>query len=598
MTFTTSGQVPVAITQAATNINTTQATLNGIVNANYSSTSVTFEYGISTNYGMTFSGSPGNLTGNTNTNVSAVISNLNPGTTYHFRVRATNSLGTMFGDDFTFTTLGQRPTVITQPASNVQVTTATLNGTINPNSLTTDFHFEYGLTSNYGSTAPPASHQITGSSVVNVSINLNGLIGGTTYHYRVVATNQLGTSYGSDVTFTTNGLVLATLTTSAPFNITRTTATSGGNISSAGSGNVTSRGVCWATTANPTIANSHTSDGGGTGSFSSNITGLMANTYYHVRAYATNEAGTAYGNDIRFETAYTIPTVSTAEVTNITTTSAISGGNVTLQGGQNVTSKGVCWNTTGNPTINDSNTNDGTGLGSFVSNITGLNPGTTYYVRAYATNIEGTSYGNETSFRTIFPNCGTVTDIDGNVYNTVIIGTQCWMAENLKTTHFNDGTPIPVWGYKWYNDDPMMLNSPYGALYTFGLIDIEYGGRSDLCPTGWHIASADEWTVLITYVGAGLAGGRLKEAGLQHWYSPNYGATNEYGFSALPGGFSQHGSFYCLGTEGRWWTSTGGFGDNASYRIMSYISFEVANYSYFPEMSDKSDYYSIRCIKD
>jgi phosphodiesterase/alkaline phosphatase D-like protein len=177
MTFTTSGQVPVAITQAATNINTTQATLNGIVNANYSSTSVTFEYGISMNYGMTFSASPGTVTGNTNTNVSAVISNLNPGTTYHFRVRATNSLGTTFGDDFTFTTLGQRPTVITQPASNVQVTAATLNGTINPNSLTTNFHFEYGLTSNYGSTASPPSHQITGSSVVNVSINLNGLIG-------------------------------------------------------------------------------------------------------------------------------------------------------------------------------------------------------------------------------------------------------------------------------------------------------------------------------------------------------------------------------------------------------------------------------------
>jgi uncharacterized protein (TIGR02145 family) len=300
----------------------------------------------------------------------------------------------------------------------------------------------------------------------------------------------------------------------------------------------------------------------------------------------------------------TIPAVTTTNVTGITHITAITGGNVTSDGNADVTSRGVCWSDTQNPTTADSKTSDGTGTGTFTSNITGLIPGTAYYVRAYATNSAGTSYGNQENFTTTSggpiyfnPNVtySTVTDIEGNIYKTVQIGAQTWMAENLKATHFNDGTPFPSYGYKWYNDDSMMFKSTYGTLYTFGLFDIEYGGRLDLCPAGWHIPSVDEWTVLTTYLGGdAIAGGQLKEMGLQHWFSPNAGATNETGFTALPGGYFYYGAFHDIGKEGRWWTSSGGSGDNAHCRFMFSDSTGVTrSYDGY-----KSDYYSVRCIKD
>jgi pimeloyl-ACP methyl ester carboxylesterase len=194
------------------------------------------------------------------------------------------------------------------------------------------------------------------------------------------------------------------LTTSAVTNITQTSATSGGNITSDGGLTVTSRGVCWSTGSTPTIYDSKTNYGTGTGSFTSNITGLTANTTYYVRAYATNSAGTGYGNTVSFKTTSTstgqLPVVTTSAITSITQTTATSGGNIISDGGLTVTSKGVCWNTGSTPTINDSKTNNGTGTGSFTSSITGLLANTTYYVRAYATNSAGTGYGNAISLST------------------------------------------------------------------------------------------------------------------------------------------------------------------------------------------------------
>ena len=183
-------------------------------------------------------------------------------------------------------------------------------------------------------------------------------------------------------------------------NILSTSAQSGGNIVFNGSSNVTQRGVCWSTSPNPTISNSTTINGTGTGVFTSNLTNLNPNTNYYVRAYATNSAGTSYGNEVSFNT-ISLPILTTTNISNITVNSASSGGFISNDGGVSITQRGVCWSTSPNPTISNSTTINGTGTGVFTSNLTNLNPNTNYYVRAYATNSAGTSYGNEVSFNTV-----------------------------------------------------------------------------------------------------------------------------------------------------------------------------------------------------
>lgn len=192
-----------------------------------------------------------------------------------------------------------------------------------------------------------------------------------------------------------------TLTTAAIGSIGGVTAISGGNITFDGNTPVTARGVCWSTSINPTTAGSKTTDGSGSGNFSSNISGLNTNTTYYVRAYAVNVAGTAYGNQINFTTLPAVtPTLTTTAISNIGSFTAISGGNITADGYTPVTARGVCWSTSLNPTTASSKTTDGSGTGIFFSNITGLTSNTTYYVRAYAVNAIGTAYGNQMSFTT------------------------------------------------------------------------------------------------------------------------------------------------------------------------------------------------------
>ncbi|MEI7980258.1 MAG: hypothetical protein WCI71_01305, partial [Bacteroidota bacterium] len=289
------------------------------------------------------------------------------------------------------------PAVTTEPAvTNIGGTTATSGGNVTSEGGATVSARGVCWSTVTGPTiANPKTTDGTGAGVFVSSIT--GLTQGTTYFVRAYATNIAGTSYGLEVSFTT--AAPATLTTDAVTNIAATTATSGGNITNDGGTAVTARGVCWSTVTSPTISDPKTSDGTGTGTFVSSITGLTTGVPYFVRAYATTGFGTVYGNEQTFTPAGAgIPTVTTDPVTSPTSTGGTSGGNVTSDGGAAVTARGVCWNSTGTPAITDPKTTDGTGTGTFVSTISGLTTGVLYYIRAYATNSVGTAYGAEELF--------------------------------------------------------------------------------------------------------------------------------------------------------------------------------------------------------
>lgn len=298
------------------------------------------------------------------------------------------------------------------------------------------------------------------------------------------------------------------------------------------------------------------------------------------------------------------PFLTTGEVYSVKPTSATCGGNITSNGGATVTSRGICWDTIQNPTIDDNKTMDGTGTGTFESALTGLKATTTYYVKAYATNSIATSYGNELSFKTY---TDTLPDIDGNVYNTMTIGTQTWMAENLKTTKYNDKTVIPLvtdksaWaalstsGRCWYNNDAETYKSIYGGLYNWYVVDAASNGGKNVCPTGWHVPTDTEWTTLTTFLGGeNVAGGKMKETSTARWQSPNIGATNESGFTAIPGGGRYYdGTFSSIGSIGCWWSSTELLATTARGRYLYYDYILIYRGS-----GSKLDGFSVRCVKD
>lgn len=233
------------------------------------------------------------------------------------------------------------------------------------------------------------------------AVKLSGLAYATKYYARAYAIGAGATIYGDEVTFTTLPVV-PTLTTAAITVITGNSATGGGNVTVAGGADVTARGVCFGKNHNPTVSDSKTANGTGTGAFISALSGLKGHTVYYIRAYATNSAGTGYGPEVTFTTLVDLPVVTTTAVTGITKVAAVSGGEVTYDGGGTVTARGLAWATTANPTTAGTTIVDGgTGIGVFVSNLTGLTLFTTYHVRAYAVNSAGTAYGSDVQFTTL-----------------------------------------------------------------------------------------------------------------------------------------------------------------------------------------------------
>ncbi len=337
-------------------------------------------------------------------NYTVNITELSSDTMYYVRAYATNTAGTSYGEEVSFRTLNEptKPVVTTGEVTDITTTTVKISGSVVSDGGATVT--EFGVCwSHMTNPSISSSHiQSSGNNMSDFTVNVSGLTANVKYYARAYAKNSVGVGYGNIVTFVTNTEVsVPTVTTNDVTGITQTTAVCGGTVVSNGGADITAKGVCWSTDQNPTISDEHTSNGEGNGAFTSSLTNLSPNTTYYVRAYATNSEGTAYGSQVSFVTkSYSAPTVITHSISNITETSALCGGNVTDNGGMTVTSRGVCWSTSQNPTINDSHTLDGSGLGTFTSDITGLSPNTTYYVRAYATNSAGTGYGTQKSLTT------------------------------------------------------------------------------------------------------------------------------------------------------------------------------------------------------
>jgi uncharacterized protein (TIGR02145 family) len=328
-----------------------------------------------------------------------------------------------------------------------------------------------------------------------------------------------------------------------------------------------------------------------------------------------------------------LPALTTSPIARIAKTSAYCYGTIINEGSDSLTDKGFCWSTGMTPTLKDNKiTSINPSDVELESPITGLLPNTSYYVRAYAINEAGIAYGNQVSLVTksatssiLFnPDVtyGSVSDIEGNRYKTVEIGTQVWLAENLKTTKFNDGTPIPLiinkfpWtgntpGYGWYENNEAIFKNIYGAYYNWDAVS-----TGKLCPTGWHVPSDEEWKILEMFLGmsreqteivtvwrGSTEGSKIKETGTINWVQESATGTNESGFTGLPGGVcyvsiagaSQYRNYLGEGISGVWWTTTELYSpyDLVWLRGINYDSSMINRFE-----NTKASGLNVRCIKD
>jgi len=438
-----------------------------------------------------------------------------------------------------------------------------------------------------------------GSTAADVTIFSDKTVSlNTNYTYRVYSFNKVGKSiqYSNEVNIKT--INLPTLSTYAIDQISSSGANSGGTVTSDGGSTITALGIVWDTATNPTIALStkaSSTTSPSLGAFKSSMTGLKESTKYYVRAFATNSAGTSYGNELSFTTnAYVVlPVLSTYAVTEISSSGGVSGGVFSSDGNSSITARGVVWDTATNPTIAlSTKTSDGTGAGSFKSSITGLKANTKYFVKAYAINSAGTSYGNEVSF--------TTTAAVSFTFNTVIgANKRIWMDRNLGATRVaTSSTDVEAYGdlYQWGRGADGHQSRTSATITTLSSADQPGNGRFILapdkpidwrspqnnnlwqgvngtnnpCPSGYRLPTEAEWTTERdswtpkTSVGAFASPLKLPMAG------------NRTGYDGL---------IIKVGTIGYYWSSTDyGLSFEGSYTSMSPYS--------------RANGFSVRCIKD
>jgi hypothetical protein len=422
MSFTTLNALPEVSTAAASSITSNTATLGGDVTSEGASTV--------TERGVVYSTTDTNPTigagdvikdanGSGVGSFNEIISSLSSTTTYYFRAYAINASGTSYGSTLNFTTPAALPIVTTTSPSSITTSSAVLGGNVTSDGGASVF--ENGVV--YSSTdatptigEPGVTKNSNASGTGTFSETIFGLSPNTTYYVSAYASNASGTSYGTVVSFTTAGFSIPTVTTATVINNVATIAVFGGDVTDDGGASVSQRGTVYSSTdSTPEVGEAgvlQTFDGAGTGTFSNNVV-VDRNTTYYYRAYATNSEGTAYGSLLTFTTPAELPTLTTSSPSNITSSSADLGGDITDDGGDTIIERGVVYSSTDtSPAIGEAGVvkdTNGTGAGVFNETISALANATTYYVRAYAINAAGTSYGNLMIFSTPSANEPSVT---------------------------------------------------------------------------------------------------------------------------------------------------------------------------------------------
>ena len=534
---------------------------------------------------------------------TSTIENLKGNTIYFVRAYAITELGTEYGNEINFTTLpASLPIASTKPITSITNKTAASGGIILNDGGSDIIAKGICWSNNPNPTILNSNFTTEGVGIDSFVSFITGLSPNASYYTRAYVTSSSGTSYGNELFFQTNTFPPQISPTISAFNISEIgshTASFSATISS-DINHIASRGFCWSPLPNPTILNNHVEVGKGVGSFSIKQEGFTGGgTKYHARAFAVNSYGVFYGEEKIFFTQFDVPTIQLSSIKDFGL-SAFAYINIPDNGGKTVTQRGIVYSTTENPTTLNDKILSGTGIGEFSITITGLTQKTTYFVRAFASNEVGTAYSNQIKLTTNTAST-TISDIEGNTYNTINIGNQIWMTSNLSTSRFRNGVYIPYilnstqWAttkspaLSFYNHDNN-FESNYGKQYNWYAVADPQG----LCPIGWHIPSNNEWTILSDFLGGlNVAGGKMKATGTQFWSFPSNG-NNSSGFTGLPGGFRNvDGTFGILGYNGFWWSATDENEQKAFNRSIIYTDNVLSVGS-----SSKNQGFSVRCLKD
>lgn len=542
---------------------------------------------------------------------SASIDKLDIDTEYFIRGYAVNEAGIAYSDEVGFTTKDGIPKLTIDYLQPLAISERVLGELTNDGGLDV---LELGVCyNNIGNPTIADSSKVISLDNNTFDYTITNLKPNTTYYIKSYIVNELGIHYGNEVVFTTLDS-LAEISTYSVTGITATSAVGGGYIIATNGVDVIEKGVCFNTSGVPTINDLKViSSSALNTNYEVELNGLQRCTDYYIRAYIINEFGVSYGEEKQFTTSDGRPVVNTIALSEVTYTSVKTGGEIITDEGEEITEKGLCWNNSGNPTVGDFKQISGNGTDDYSIRIENLTEGETYFFKAYAINANGIGYGSEVTVTLTDDNIS-IQDYDGNWYNVVRIGNQVWMKENLKTTHYSDGTKIDdgseitditgddkYWMIPTYSDGNEAYKNLYGLLYTWAAAVNGSSGSSSnpsniqgVCPDGWHMPSDAEWLVLANYLGGiNIAGGKMKEVGLKNWNAPNVGATNESNFTALPAGHIHAGSYLPTGTGALFWT-TNNVRESDGYIRECVTYYTELNSSDFP----KKAAVSVRCVKD